>query len=389
MKRTPEGGEEVFMVRLVGVVMVVLVLVLVVAAGVVRAQEKAPTRVAVLDFGPAGDVPRDCDEIGIHITAKMFADVVPLLQKDGVEVVVLRVNSPGGMDLEEAHRLQDLWEEQYKPRFRVVVWIDKAIGDALKSVWGIEELYCVSADSPLGACTFGHPYAKDSDMEREFDHMTEISRRGHHEPSIMRSMQSFEPLSADVEAGTGAVKWRQDGEGATVLNPQGQILILNGAAAVRFKVVRAIASDREALARAMGIEHVEWVGAAASAAVDAELRQAEIDYSTAIDDSSRYLLLIQWIEAAREPVYRSELVEQAKTRLAAVEKILKKRPAFARGVGLMGGYLLDDEYFELQREKLRKLEGKKPSGDKHDVKSPAQRKAECVFPPRSWLPCRR
>ena len=50
---------------------------------------------------------------------------IPMLEEEKVEIVVFRVNSGGGA-LSEIQKISDVIECKYKPKFRVVAWIESA-----------------------------------------------------------------------------------------------------------------------------------------------------------------------------------------------------------------------------------------------------------------------
>ena len=60
--------------------------------------EGEPTRVAILNFGAPGSWNGEIgDTVGIQVSARAWADAVPMLERDGVDVVVVRINSGGGV----------------------------------------------------------------------------------------------------------------------------------------------------------------------------------------------------------------------------------------------------------------------------------------------------
>src|SRR5690606_8085872 len=137
----------------------------------------------------------------IQVAAQAWADVVPMLERDQVDVVVVRINSGGGVPAEVA-RFYDVFQQEYKPRFRTVAWVESAIGAAAMSVWSLEEFYMMP-QGDIGACTGAFMEQLNDlfvgqqleDMLRLMEQMSDAAGR---EPKIMRSMQIMEPLSCDI-----------------------------------------------------------------------------------------------------------------------------------------------------------------------------------------------
>lgn len=238
-----------------------------------RAPSGAP-RAAVLTLGESGGK----DMVGMYMTAETLRRAIPLLEADGVSVLVLRIKSGGGALL-EIQRLSDLIENELKPRFRVVAWIDSAISAAAMTAHAVEEIY-FTRQGNYGACTgwFGALQAvKGRELEEVLYMMERISARGKHHPAIMRAMQisanpeEFRALEIDEPSGAlsatinpdGTVSWFQDTtSGEHVLNPKGgvNVLTFNAVEAEKFKFSRGTADTLAELAKLMGYQEIEWVG---------------------------------------------------------------------------------------------------------------------------------
>ncbi|MBL8760037.1 MAG: hypothetical protein JNL50_01925, partial [Phycisphaerae bacterium] len=231
----------------------------------------------------AGDTPRAAiltleDTVGIQFAAKPLKDAIPLLEKEGVNVVVLKVKSGGGLLL-EIQRISDVIHKDYKGRFRTVAWIESAISAAAMSSHCLEEIYFMP-NGNYGACTgwSGALQAvKGRGLESVLLMMENISARGGHAKEIMRAMQisgrdevlteleieaPSGKLSADIDPTTGKVTWYQDHSGKHILNPVANIYILtfNAPDAEKFKFSRGTAATKEELAKMMGYQEIEWVG---------------------------------------------------------------------------------------------------------------------------------
>jgi hypothetical protein len=254
------------------------------------------------------------------------------------------------------------------------------------SVWGIPEMYC-SPNGAMGAATCTqvvvrmHP--RMGRLEELLKVMERASESGGRDPKIMRSMQTMEPLSVTVDPVSGAVTWRQDDGGEKILNPRDQILTLNAADAVRFKVARGIAADRETLMWAMGIERVEWAGREASEALDQARKDADAAFKAAIDDVVGYVRLIGSKGEDRNQEERRGRVERARARIAALEKAVKARPNLRLYLAAyVGGRELDREFFSIERDRLRDLELLRVEG------APATAIAATAKPPEPAKPAK-
>lgn len=228
-----------------------------------------PTRIAILELGthesPAilGDTTKPSD----------FSGIIPDLVADEARVVVIRVHGHGSHA--DAVELAQLLHSEYQPRFRTVAWLHDVRGGACKAVWVLPELYA-APDAAIGPCTLGAPsiggpgFNDTPDVEAALRDMRSISVLAGRDPSIMASMQSMQPLSATIDP---SVVFSNDTRSQHVLNPDGAILTLDAASALRFGIVRAIAETPDELAAAMGIANPVWTGDRARARLNA-LRDA-------------------------------------------------------------------------------------------------------------------
>ena len=309
------------------------------------------TRVCILDFGPPSDWQGSVENmVGREISVTAFKKVVPLLEKAKVDVVVIRVNSGGGLSL-EMPKFQDLFESDYKPKFRTVAWIESAISAAAMSPWTIEEYYFFPQGS-MGACTeFNMGNLKAStgiQLEQVLLRMEKASAWGKKDPRIMRSMQIQEPLSVDVDE-NGEVHWRQDELGQVVLNPKGQVFTINANDAVKYKFAKGIAANKEELAKAMGLQEVEWVGQDAIAQIDQSLRDNDAAYRRFNELRTKYDLAIGTAESAPDKERRGIQLGIAKRLLAELKQKLALNPNFKLFVGL------PEEWFHDQEELIKRL----------------------------------
>lgn len=244
------------------------------AATATQARESRTPRAAIITMGDN----ENGNMVGMYMTAEILRRMIPLLEQEKVNVVVLRFNSGGGYLL-EIQRMSDVIENEYKPRFRTVAWIESAISAAAMTAHTLEEIY-FTPQGNYGACT-GFSGAlnavKGRGLEEVLYMMEKISARGKHDPKIMRAMQiSADPqahqalqisdptgaLSANIDE-NGDVTWFQDTtSGEYVINPKGEQYVLTFVApeAEKFKFSRGTAATLDQLAKLMKYEEIEWVG---------------------------------------------------------------------------------------------------------------------------------
>lgn len=94
-------------------------------------------RAAVLSYGDA-DIGQDM--VGTYVTAQSFRECIPLLEEENIDIVVFRINSGGGAVL-ELQPLSDVFHNEFKPKFRTVVWVDYAISAASLAPHTLSEHY--------------------------------------------------------------------------------------------------------------------------------------------------------------------------------------------------------------------------------------------------------
>ena len=309
------------------------------------------TRFAILNFGPPNEWGGDIGStVGIQISAAAFREVVPMLEKDNVDVVVIRINSGGGMLL-ELEKFYEVFAEEYKPRFRTVTWIESAISCAAMSPWVLEEMYFMP-EGNIGACTAwsGALDAMEGyGLYKLLARMEEISKEAGRDPKIMRSMQIQEPLSCDIDDETGQITWYQSTEGEYLVNEPGKILTLNSQDAMKYGFGMGVADSKEELAEVMGYEEVEWVGKRAADHIDQVMRDADRTEKRLVEAWNKYGIAIEAALAANDEKQRGAMVNLARRKLMELRRMINVNPNFV----LMYG--LTDEWFEEQDEQLRQL----------------------------------
>lgn len=221
-------------------------------------------RAAIISLGEGGDK----NTVGLYMTAESLRRTIPLLEAEGVDTVVLRINSGGGYLL-ELQRLSDVIHEELKPKFRVVTWIEYAISAAAMTAHVVEEHYFMSRGS-YGACTGWSgdlQGMKGRELEEVVYMMEKISAKGGYPKEIMLAMQVTDdlrpggaPLSYDKDRSTGEVTFYQNTEGDHVLNTKDRILTFTSETAEACGFSKGTADTLDQLAKAMGLTEVTWVG---------------------------------------------------------------------------------------------------------------------------------
>ncbi len=308
------------------------------------------TRVAILNFGPPSDWGGiSGDMVGIQVAAQPFKEAIPLLEADNVDVVVIRINSGGGMLL-EIEKINDLFEYEYKKRFRTVAWVESAISAAAMSPYCLEEIYFMPKGN-FGACTgwFGQLQAVDGVDLLEVLHMMErFSKRGKRDPKIMRSMQIMEPLSCTIDE-YGDVQWFQDLSGQYIVNPEERILTFNAQDALKYKFSKGTASTKEELAELLGLQEVEWVGQKAAQLVDNFMLQTTDTEKRLNEVFAKYNFAIALAQSAGDRQMRGAEVGRARRYLTEIRRMIGVSDNFKMLIGI------DDEWFENQERLLRNL----------------------------------
>jgi len=323
----------------------------------VQAKPGVP-RIAILSFGEGGSA----DTVGIHITAQAFEGAIPLLEQEGVTDVVIRVNSGGGLVL-EVDRLAHVFQEQYKPKFRLVSWIESAISAAAMSTHCIEEIYFKS-EGNYGACTAWSgdlEAVKGRGLEGYLAMMERISDWGNHDRAVMRAMQINERLSASID-NAGRVNWYQDLTGDYVVNDGEDVLTFNSNEAAKFKFAAGVADTKEELARAMGYTEVEWVGKDVRGEVYPICKAEEFMQKyrdDVVEDQRRtgeyyqqYQQSVAMAQGFQERRDRAKFVNKARQALKMLDRMFQRNFNFAL---MQLGVTSEEAYEEWYREQERLL----------------------------------
>ena len=275
---------------------------------------------------------------------------------------MLRINSGGGA-LYEIPRLHDLIEQDLKPKFRVVAWIQSAISAAAMTAHVIEEIYFMP-EGNYGACT-GWRGSGDAIEGRALEdvlaQMERASAKGGYDYRIMRAMQIPDPLSADIDE-NGEVTYRLDEDGQILLNREGDILTFNSETARMVGFSRGTASTVEELTTAMGLEEIDWVGEyyPGSLYPVSKAEQAVREFrNTTFEDQRRtneyltsYQRALDRLRGTQDARARGAAANQARTALGQIKRMIDNNPNFA----LFTLGILPETFPEWYREQLRMID---------------------------------
>ncbi len=292
-----------------------------------------------------GDATNGNDMVGVYMTTHSVEQALDTIKQeigdDGTGVLVLRINSGGGMLL-EIQKLSDMIQNELKPKFRVVGWIEFATSAAAMTAHAIEEIY-FTRRGEYGSCTGfrGNQFAPMEGYELEvvLHTMERISARGKHNPLIMRAMQIQQPLSATVKP-DGTVEWYPDAKGGEiVVNREGEVLSFNSLEAERVKFSRGTADTLEELTKAMGYNELNWVGERMEGIPwpVSKAEKAQMDFRAKTRDGensmnsifAKYQRNVAAAASEQDRATRSGLVGVARRELDRLEAIIRNNPRLA------------------------------------------------------------
>mgnify|MGYP000956376617 CR=1 FL=1 len=288
------------------------------------------TRMAILNFGPPSAWQGKVESmVGVQVNSAAWRTVMPMLEKDNVDVVVVRVNSGGGYTF-ELERFHEIFRE-YKKKWRTVVWVESAISAACMSPWIIEEWYFLPEGSAGGNTEWsGGMVASKGQRLAEILHQMElVSREAKRDPKIMRSMQIVEPLTANIDD-QGNVTYFNDLSGQYTINPPGQVLVITARDAVKFKFARGIAATPEELGKVMGLNEMVIAGQEATAFIDKNMRDNEKASQEWEVTAVKYQVAIGAARGIADREARMRELGIARRHLSTLEKLLSVNPMLER-----------------------------------------------------------
>lgn len=304
------------------------------------------------------------------MAAKTLHDIIPVLERDlgndGSGIVVLKINSGGGLLL-EIQRLSDVIHNEYKPRFRTVAWIESAISAAAMTAHCIEEIYFFP-EGNYGACTgwSGRLQAVSGRGLEEVLYMMErISARGGYHPYIMRAMQINEPLSCTIDPRTGEVSWYKNQDGEHLVNPGNDILTFTAPQAERYRFSRGTAKTLPELTQLLGYQEVEWIGEKRVGYVYpiSRAEQIMLDFRAKVSsDEARtneyfanYQQALAAAQGAQDRAMRARFAGRANNHLRIIESMVRNNPNFALLIFGMEFADWERDWLDAEKQRIRDL----------------------------------
>lgn len=310
------------------------------------------SRVAILHFGgPSSWGGKYGDTVGVQVNAQSWRDAMPHLEKDKVDVVVVRINSGGGA-LAELVKFHDVFEE-YKKKWRTVTWVESAISAACMSPWVIEEWYFLpegNAGSNTG-WSGQYQFMGGTQLLEVLYMMEKVSEKGRHPKEMMRSMQIPDALSCNIDENNN-ITWFQTDSGKYVVNPAGKILCLNANDALKYGLSRGTAATKEELVKVMGLNEVEWVGSAAAAVIENSMKKYDAMEKEFDVNARKYEVAIRAAMALQGPENREARLKEvgvAKRHFNKLKELAKGAPNLARNMNPAWWQQQEDLIKELSR----------------------------------------
>ncbi|MEM1423878.1 MAG: hypothetical protein AAGH64_07725, partial [Planctomycetota bacterium] len=189
-----------------------------------------------------------------------------LPENERPDIVVLRVKSGGGA-LMELERIVPFIRDEIETKYRTVAWIEDAISAAAMTAWVVDEMYMMRK-AAIGGCTGyrmlpgGAEAMEGPELEQVLMLMERVSIEGNKPYEVMRAMQIYATLSADIDE-NGKVTWHLNDSGEYMISPDNEVLTMNSYEAQKFGISKGTVDTKDELARALGC--VEWVEVGAEA----------------------------------------------------------------------------------------------------------------------------
>lgn len=292
------------------------------------------------------------DTVGMLLNADALLESVERARPDKPDMIVLVIDSGGGA-LAEVEPLSDAIHKTMKKDFRVVGWIRSAISAASLTIFNCEELYMMKEGNVGGTVAFtsqgGRNKAADgANLESILRLGEEISKRGKRNPLIMRAMQVFGALSADIDA-NGQVVWHEGDEGHYLVNPDDRILTFNAIDAQKFGVSKGTVDTKEELMKAMGI--TEWVEVGqAGDKYQKEFRKAVKEVQARVGEiGAKFDMALKAAASASNESDRGLYIGRARNHLNELRAMVRRAPSVEKYMGF------DKQWFQDREEDLRKM----------------------------------
>lgn len=292
------------------------------------------------------------DEVGMLLNADAIRASVELAKPEKPDVLVLLIDSGGGA-LAEVQDLSDLIHKEFKKEFRTVGWIRSAISAASLTIFNCEEIYMMREGNVGGTVAYnqqgGGTKALDGErLEFVLKMGEEISKRGKRDPLIMRAMQVWSTLTADIDE-FGRVTWYPNDKGKFKINTVDRILTFNSQDALKFGISKGTADTKDELMKAMGISEWVEVGKKANEHQRAFRESVKTVQARLNEIGARYEMEVQAASSSTTQKDRGLHVGRARNLLNELRSLVRRAPSVEKYMGLTS------EVFQEREEQLRKL----------------------------------
>ena len=202
--------------------------------------------------------------VGITFRADKLEEAVEAARPFKPDVIVLEIDSPGGL-VSEIFKLRDAIQE-IRNEFRVVVWIKSAISAAAMTSLNVREIY-FKREGHIGAATMwysdgsGAKAVTGPELEYFIEQVSDFVTSAGYDPIMVKKMIKPDGwLSADVEVmpnGERKVTWYDNQNGEFLVSRDGEILTLTASQAEFFGISLGTADTPEELAELLNLKG--WV----------------------------------------------------------------------------------------------------------------------------------
>ena len=298
--------------------------------------------------------------VGMQMSAKPLREAIPMLREEGVDLVVLKINSGGGYLL-EIQNLSDVLHYEYKEDFDLVGWVDVSISAAATATMTIEELYFEPGGnlgyihSCWGGSCLGDSHPDDEVAAR----LRAVASRGGADPLLVSVMQSPAELSYSIESTTGNVTFYEDLTGEHELCDGSELVLLDSVQAEHVGLSSGTAKTLDELTVMLEQNHgtIEWIGKdiddydypVSKAERHQILYREDFDYQEArfVDIVTKYQMQISSAMGV-EPGKRGGFLRRAEAHFARIKQMIEINPNF-------GLFMATEEWVRRQEETINEL----------------------------------
>jgi hypothetical protein len=224
--------------------------------------EPARRRVAVLDV-TSGELWKDKEPplLGFHITVADLRAVIPMLEADKPDAVVLHIGQ--SFDADAALEIGELLDKEFQPRFRTVAWLADPSEVTLGVVAGLEEHFAEPSSTlgyfPTLDLKYDPPDWKLA--EGRIKKFRDLGARGGLPPQVIEKMVGYDVgLYAIVDERRSAIEWRSLGPPGVEISPAKKMLAVPSEQATQLGILDGIVAGRDSLPKALELGRVDWVG---------------------------------------------------------------------------------------------------------------------------------